>query len=207
MIHLIVKFTTKPEGREAFMEALSENKKGSQQEEGFKGMNLFEDIKNPNIIFAYDSWKDEAALESHKQSAHALNMLKVAESTLACSPDLMILGETNPAPVPAKKLNSEDELFIIFFIFKIKEGYRQQLLDRFEIHIENTRKEKGNILFDLYTIEGQDDTLVVYEHWRKESDVWEIHMKQPYSEITGTLMNEAVVGDLEPYMNFVKEIN
>lgn len=206
MINLIVKFTTTSEGRVAFMKALLENRKGSQQEEGFIGMSLFEDTKKPNIIFAYDSWKDEASLESHKQSTHTINMLKVAETTLACPPDVLILGETNPIPVPAKKLNSEDELFIIFFIFKIKEGYRQQLLDRFEIHIENTRKEKGNILFDLYTVEGQDDTLVVYEHWRKESDVWEIHMKQPYAEITGALMNEAVEGELGVYMNFVKEI-
>jgi len=206
MKNLIVKFTTKPEGRIAFMEALLENRKGSQKEEGFVGMNLFEDTKNPNIIFAYESWKDESAIDNHKQSVHTVDMLKVAETTLVCAPDVLILGDTKPAPVPAKTTNAEDELLIIFFIFKIKEGYKQRLVDRFEIHIENTRKEKGNLLFDLYTVEGQDDTLVVYEHWRTESDVWEIHMKQPYAEITGKLMNEGVVGDLEPYMSFVKEI-
>ncbi|MBJ2175184.1 antibiotic biosynthesis monooxygenase [Aureibaculum sp. A20] len=206
MINLIVKFTTTLEGRATFMEALLENRKGAQQEEGFKGMNLFVDTKNPNIIFAYDSWENEAASESHKKTAHASNMMKVAESTLACAPDILILGETNPAPVPAKTPNSEDKLFIIFFIFKIKDGYRERLIERFGIHIENTRKEKGNLLFDLYTVEGQNDTLVVYEHWRKEADVWEIHMKQPYSEITGALMNEAVVGGLEQYMNFVTQI-
>ncbi|MFD1552666.1 antibiotic biosynthesis monooxygenase [Putridiphycobacter roseus] len=206
MKNLIVKFTTKPEGREVFMEALLENRKGAQNEDGFVGMNLFEDTKNPNIIFAYDSWKDDTALEHHKQSVHALNMLKVAETTLACPPDVLLLNDTKPAPVPAKTPNAADELFIIFFIFKIKEGYKQRLIDRFEIHIENTRKEKGNLLFDLYTVDGQDDTLVVYEHWRTEADVWDIHMKQPYAEITGELMNEGVVGDLAPYMSFVKEI-
>lgn len=206
MVNLIVKFTTKPEGKKAFMEALLENRKESQQEEGFEGMNLFENINNPNMIFAYDSWKDEAALENHVQSVHATNMLKVAETTLESAPDVLILGNTKPAPVPAKMPNAEDKLFIIFFIFKIKDGYREQLIDRFKIHIENTRKEKGNLLFDLYTVDGQDDTLVVYEHWRTESDVWDIHMKQPYAEVTGKLMNESVVGDLEPYMNFVKKI-
>jgi quinol monooxygenase YgiN len=50
---------------------------------------------------------------------------------------------------------------------------------RFEEHITNARKEEECLQFDLYTIDGQDDTLAVYEHWRKESDVWDIHFKQP----------------------------
>lgn len=206
MINLIIKFTVKPAHTEAFKNVLLENKKGSEQEAGFRGMNLFVDNKNPNIIFAYDSWKDEAALESHKQTVHAQNMMQLAEIALESLPEIMMLGETNPTPAPVKFLNSEDEPFVIFFIFKIKEEYRERLLNRFEIHIENTRKEQGNLLFDLYTVNGVNDTLVVYEHWRTASDVWDIHMKQPYSEITGALMNEAVVGDLEQYMSFVTEI-
>jgi quinol monooxygenase YgiN len=206
MINLIVKFTVKPAHTEAFKNLLLENKKGAEQEAGFGGMNLFVDNKNPNVFFAYDSWKNEAALESHKETAHVQNMMKLAETALESAPEIMVLGETNPIPVAIKPLNTEDEPFVIFFIFKIKEEYRERLLNRFEIHIENTRKEQGNLLFDLYTVNGTNDTLVVYEHWRKESDVWEIHMKQPYSEITGALMNEAVVGELEPYMSFVTEI-
>lgn len=183
-----------------------ENKKGSEQEAGFIGMNLFVDNEKPNVFFAYDSWKDEAALESHKDTIHVQNMMQLAETALEFSPEIMMLGETNPRPMPVKPLNDEDDPFVIFFIFKIKEEYRERLLNRFEIHIENTRKEQGNLLFDLYTVKGANDVLVVYEHWRNESAVWDIHMQQPYSEITGALMNEAVVGDLEPYMSFVSEI-
>jgi len=62
------------------------------------------------------------------------------------------------------------------------------------------------LLFDLFTINGNDDTLAVYEHWRKESDVWDIHFNQPYSKVTGALMEKAVVGDMNQYMNFVTQI-
>lgn len=121
----------------------------------------------------------------------------------------MTLNDTTPSPLHEnnpKSANEEDDIFIIFFIFKIKPGYREKILNQFKIHVPNTRaQEAGNIIFDLYTVEGQDDTFAVYEHWRKESDVWDIHFNQPYAVETGKLMNEAVVGELEQYMNFVTE--
>jgi hypothetical protein len=36
--------------------------------------------------------------------------------------------------------------------------------------------------------------------------VWDIHFNKPYSKVTGALMKEAVVGEMEQYMNFVTEI-
>jgi len=53
-------------------------------------------------------------------------------------------------------------------------GYlkNEKLLSQFEIHIIKTcSEEEGNIIFDLYIIDGQEYTLAVYGHWRKESDV------------------------------------
>ncbi len=93
----------------------------------------------------------------------------------------MNLGETAPLPLYAKnprRPNPEDEVFVIFFIFKFKEGYRERLLRRFEKHVVHTREEEGCLLFDLYTVEGAPDTLAVDEHWRKESDVWETELYQ-----------------------------
>jgi len=46
----------------------------------------------------------------------------------------------------------------------------------------------------------------VYEHWRNESAVWDIHFRQTYSEVTGGLMKEVEVGEMEQYMNFVTEL-
>ncbi|WP_206542920.1 putative quinol monooxygenase [Lacinutrix algicola] len=133
--------------------------------------------------------------------------MEVGQTALQMAPDFYFLGDTNPLPDHSKSANPEDEVFIIFFIFKLKTEFRSQLLNQFEDHITHTRKEeKGNILFDLYTVDDQDDTLAVYEHWRKESDVWDIHFHQPYAEKTGKLMEEAVIGDLKQYMNFVTEI-
>lgn len=60
-------------------------------------------------------------------------------------------------------------------------------------------------MFDLYIIDGQDDTLVIYEHWRTKSDLWDIHFQQPYAIETGKLLEQAMVGDMQQYLNIVSE--
>jgi quinol monooxygenase YgiN len=209
MITKILKFEVKPEASKSFKTVLSENKTGAAQEAGSVEMRIFVDRNNPNIFFSYERFTDEAAVNTHKEQPYTQKLIGLFDTALVSPPECLNMRDTVPAPVAVreqKQANQEDDVFVIFFIFKFKDGYRDKLLARFEEHITHTREEEGNLLFDLYTIDGQDDTLAVYEHWRKDSDVWDIHFKQPYSEITGALMGEAVVGDMEQYMNFAKEI-
>lgn len=209
MINQIVKFIVKPEHSEAFKAALTEDKKVAGQEPGLVEMRFFVDNDKHNVFFGYERWEDQDSIDKCREQPCTKKIGKLIDTVLESPIEVLNLGETMPAPVPVheqKKSNPEDDVFVIFFIFKIKDGYRERLIQRFEKHIIQTRKEEGCILFDLYTIEGADDTLAVYEHWRNESAVWDIHFKQPYSEITGALMKEAVVGDMEQYMSFVTEL-
>jgi quinol monooxygenase YgiN len=206
MFNQIVKFNVKPEYREEFQTALLENQKATSLEGGNLEMRLYVDNQDPNLFFAYDRWVNREALESHILQPYAQKLVNLAEIALAKPVEILNLSETSPAPVALKDAAPEDEKFNIIFIFKIKPEFREQLLDQFKEHISQTRTEKGCLLFDLYTVDGAEDTLAVYEHWRKESDVWDIHFHQPYSKITGALMEKAVVGDMRQYMNFVTQI-
>ena len=210
MMNQIVKFIVKPEWSTVFKTALIEDKKGGEQEVGCLEMKVFVDNKNPNIFFAHERFNDQAAIGHHMQQPYTQKLLRLFDTALQIPAEVFKLEETQPAPLyeaNPNKPNPEDDPFIIIFIFKIKDGYREKVLKRFETHVASTRKQEvGNILFDLYTIEGQDNIFCVYEHWRKESDVWDIHFKQPYAVETGKLMKEVVIGELEQYMNFVTEI-
>lgn len=205
MITQIVKFNVKPEDTEAFKAALAEDKKGTDKEPGSVEMRLFAQNDNPNTIFAYERFADQAALDHHAAQPYSKTIFGLAQTALASAPEILRLGETKPAPDHSKSANSEDEVFVVFFIFKIKPEYKDRLVAKFEQYIDQTHKEPGNILFDLYTVEGANDTLAVYEQWRKASDLWDIHFKQPYADEMGALMAEAVVGDLKQYMSFVTE--
>lgn len=209
MITQIVKFTVQPEHSEAFQAALMVNQQGARAETGLLEMRLFAEKQQPHVFYAYERWKDQAAIAHHLTQDHTRALLNLAKTTLQSPVEVMNLNDTTPAPLHeanTKHRQPEDDVFSIFFIFKFKPGYRERLLQQFEKHITHTRQEPGNLLFDLYTVDGADDTLVVYEHWRQESDVWEIHFKQPYAEATGALLAEAVEGDLLPFMRFVTEL-
>lgn len=171
---------------------------------GFEEARLFVDNDNPNRFFAYERLQNDAE-EFHNAQPYTKNLFGFLEK----SQTVVIVrnvSDTIPAPDHSKSPNAEDEVFVIFFIFKMKPEHRDRLLAQFEKHITHTKDEPGNILFDLYTVDGVDDEFVVYEHWRKESDVWDIHFHQPYAEETGALMEQAVVGDMNQYMNFVTEV-
>jgi len=206
MFNQIIKFNVKPEYREEFQQALLENQKASCLEEGNLLMRLYVDNQDQSLFFAYYRWANYASFESHIQQPYAKKLSRLAEKALATKVEIQNLSETSPAPVALKTADPDDMKFNIIFIFKIKPEFREQLLHQFEEHIIQTRTEQGCLLFDLYTVDGADDTLAVYEHWRKESDVWDIHFNQDYAKITGALMEKAVVGDMQQYMNFVTQI-
>ncbi|AZG73498.1 putative quinol monooxygenase [Shewanella livingstonensis] len=207
MFTQIIKFTVKPQYQQSFKDALITNKNGTRKEKGNTDMAIFVDNTNPNIFFAYERWQDATAFEFHKNQAYTQDFITLLDDTLATAPQVYKVNDTKPYPVAMTPANPEDDIFSIFFIFPIHSEFRQPLLTQFEDHIQHTRQENGNLLFDLYTVQDDDNTLVVYEHWRKESDVWDIHFNQPYAKITGAIMEQAVVGDMQQYMHFVSEIN
>ncbi|WP_415224838.1 putative quinol monooxygenase [Psychromonas sp.] len=207
MINKIVKFNVKPEHLNTFKKTLVEHKKNSQKEINFVEMRIYVDNQNSHLFFIYERFKDQEAVDFHITQPYTVKFGELLDAALAKPVEVFNLGETNPAPIALKTANPGDELFNIFFIFKIKEGKRARLLKQFEDHVSCTRQEEeGNLLFDLYTVEGDDNTLAVYEHWRKESDLWDIHFNQPYAKVTGALIEESVAGDMQQYMNFVTEI-
>lgn len=201
----IIKFDIKPDETEAFKAAFKAAKIETDKEPGAVDIRLFEDNSNSTKFFAYESFKDETAMEWHGEQQYVATLFEYLGRSEAVGIP-MFVSETSPAPVPPKSADPQDNVFIIFFIFKFKPEFKDQLLEQFEKHINQTRTEAGNLLFDLYTIDGVDDEMIVYEHWRKESDVWDVHFKQPYAVETGNLMGEAVIGELEQYMSFVTEV-
>ena len=206
MINLLVKFTVKPEHNEIFKNALMEDIRGAKTEAGNAEIKMFVENNNPNVFFAYERWENQEALDNHMEQTYAKQIMKVAGSALAAKPEFINLGETNPLPVhEAKKLNPEDELLIIFFIFKVKKELLSGILEEFPRQVELTRKEEGNLLFNLYEAEEMENTFVVYEHWRNKAAL-DNHFNLPYSNVMGKLLTEAVDGPLPSFMNFVTQI-
>ena len=70
---LIVTIKIKPENKDAFMEALHGDAVGSNKDEpGCLRFDVLQDAEDPNAIHLYEVYKDEAALEAHRQAPHYL---------------------------------------------------------------------------------------------------------------------------------------
>lgn len=70
---LIVNIQIKPEHREAFMEAMLDNARGSVgNEPGCFRFDVVQDAEDPNRIHLYEVYRDEAAIEAHRQAPHYL---------------------------------------------------------------------------------------------------------------------------------------
>ena len=60
----------KPEHREAFLAASLENARGTVQEPGNLRFDVLQQADDPNRFLLYEVYRDEAGMESHKQTAH-----------------------------------------------------------------------------------------------------------------------------------------
>lgn len=206
-INQLVRFDIIPAYTEEFKTIAIESLNGSLEEAGNIEMKLYADENNPHRIYVYSRWQDQAAYDAHNQEPYTQKLRKLAGKALAAPPEILKLGPTQPGPDHnLREPNPDDETLSIFFIFKIKNGYRDQIIERFETHITESRQDDGCLLFDMYTVDGQDDTFVVYEKWRNKSALFDVHLETPYSEITGSLMEKAMTGTMEEFMNFVTEI-
>ena len=71
MIALIVTIQIKPEHRSAFMESMFDDARGSNNDEpGCLRFDVLEDSEDPNRIYLYEIYRDDAALEAHRQAPH-----------------------------------------------------------------------------------------------------------------------------------------
>jgi autoinducer 2-degrading protein len=71
MLALLVAIKIKPGHRDAFVEALMDDAKGSvNNEPGCLRFDVLQDDANPDRIYLYEVYKDEKALEAHREAPH-----------------------------------------------------------------------------------------------------------------------------------------
>jgi autoinducer 2-degrading protein len=71
MIALIVTINIKPAFKKQFMDSLMGDAKGSNEDEpGCMQFDVLQDNEDPNRIHLYEVYKDQAAVDAHRQAPH-----------------------------------------------------------------------------------------------------------------------------------------
>ena len=71
MLAMWVKVRVKPEARDRFLKAIEVDALGSERDEpGCFRFNVLRDQQDPNVYYFYEVYRDEAALEAHRDAPH-----------------------------------------------------------------------------------------------------------------------------------------
>ena len=68
---IIATLRIKADGRDAFLEAIAGDARGSVQDEpGCFRFDVLQDQEDPNLIHLYEVYQDDAAIQAHRQAPH-----------------------------------------------------------------------------------------------------------------------------------------
>lgn len=202
MLSRIIKFVVKPEQVGLVRQTLLLRKTDADLDKDVETTRLFFDEAAENEIYVYQRMRNRStatrldALAGHGVPLDALEAPEV----------VLNLNDTVPAPDHTKQGDPDDPLCWVFFFPKLKPGYHDKVVERFKTHVKLTREEPGNLILDMYTVEGDQDALAVYELWRKRNDLDVLHFDLPFAKETGKLLGQAVDGDIPSYIKYVTEI-
>lgn len=71
MLAMLVKVRIKPEGRQRFLQAIETDALGSERDEpGCLRFNVLQDAKDADVYYFYEVYRDQAALDAHRQAPH-----------------------------------------------------------------------------------------------------------------------------------------
>jgi quinol monooxygenase YgiN len=73
---------------------------------------------------------------------------------------------------------NENSKVRVIVISEVKEGKRQELLDLLDPVIESSRKEEGNISYDLYSSTEKHNEFLLDELWSSK-ETFDKHYKSP----------------------------
>src|SRR5215510_3530319 len=100
---LMVTIKIKAGHRDAFMEAMLSDARGSVHDElGCLRFDVLQDVKDPNTIYLYEVYRDEAAMEAHRQAPHFVKWRETVADWLTVTPLCISVSRCSPVRVPGR---------------------------------------------------------------------------------------------------------
>src|SRR5512134_381269 len=97
MLAMWVKARIKPELRQKFLKAIEVDALGSERDEaGCLRFNVLQDAQDDNVYYFYEVYRDQQALDAHRETPHFKAWLAVRDS-LRSEPEVVVCQTLVPA--------------------------------------------------------------------------------------------------------------
>lgn len=199
-------FDIKPDGIDAYIDAMRENQQQVRSEDGNVEMRFFQEITNPTSFYLFGRTV-AGSIDDHSANVEDRGIENLVAPTINTPPVVRMLGATDQGTDfgPRDRGVTQQELIVIA-LFDLKPGYRERVLAQYDKQIPAVRAEPTSVLFNVFTIEDEPDKLVVYERWASQ-DIGQDFQQRPLSIETGALLAEAVISDLPSSIHPLREID
>lgn len=180
---IFMKIHVKEKHLDAHKRVLKENTVGTRTEKGNVIGELYQDTKDSNSLFIFETWENRNALTTHFNTPWLKKSYRDGEVARDRPMEPLYLKNLKPLPEnQIKRLSDTNESVDIVVVFTVKEGTQKRFVSQFLKSVTLTRDtEPNNIAFDFYKVLGDDTKFVLYERWkdRKTLDAW--HEKNDYA--------------------------
>ncbi|WP_055445955.1 antibiotic biosynthesis monooxygenase [Lacinutrix mariniflava] len=204
-ITILSTFKIKSDKIDLFKKEMLANQDVVRKEAGTLEIKLFQDKNNPENFLVFGINEGEKTLESHTEAVDKRGIADRVKSALIEAPKTLFLNNEKPLPTnDFSQIKVDNNEVLLFFIFEIKEGYKEEFVKQLIKHTELTRQEEGNIRFDFYSIKGKENSFALQQRW-KNDEAGVTHRKQSYTQVTDKLMKEAIIASSQQEF-FVNQI-
>lgn len=120
---------------------------------------------------------------------------------IVAAPTAVLADDMHPmAQEIAQKLGDDVTSFVLVVEMKAAPGKAEEFVQTFQEALTETRKEEGNIAYDLSQDVENPEAFLLYEEWRSVADL-DSHLKQPY--LTKLLTTMEAVRDGAPVLRIL----
>lgn len=94
-VTMLVKLDVKPGQMDAARSAMAKAVELSQTEDGCIAYDLYSVDDDPDTLYLWEVWQDQAALDTHMKQPHMPDLMAALFPTLARDPDMIRLSRTD----------------------------------------------------------------------------------------------------------------
>jgi quinol monooxygenase YgiN len=190
--HMITYIEVIPAAKAQATTLLKELAAASKQDAGLLRFELLERTAPTNQFVIVEAWKDEAALNAHAAAAHTKQFRDKMQPHLMAPFDDRLSIVTTASPIAAKAAG----LYVVTHV-DVAPPNRDKIIVALKALSEPTRKDKGNVRYDVLQMKARTNHFTVVEAWTDQAadDAHEIaaHTKEfraTLGPLTGALYDQ-----------------
>jgi quinol monooxygenase YgiN len=189
---------SRPPAAETAHAALKQYRDASRKQDGFVRIELFEQIGRPGHFAIVEAWRDQNAFDARDGAAQK-HLLDALQPIRVSDYDQRLYKTLTTAPEVASK--DRKTVYVIAHVDVAPNSQVAVLLKRLS---EASRKEPGNLRFDVVQHTMRANHFTVIEHWRNQealdAHVAAAHTRQYRDELqpmTGSPLDERAYTSVE----------